>query len=382
MRDLNSSMGRMLALVSLLVLAAYSSVAVPDCSPAQLDPSQSPIAVDAAVRQRQSDALRAMSLESIEYSLHGPVEQLRGNTGIVLPADIANRTEGSPADDILRMFADILLANGTESLTVREHREHFGSERSLRLTQSIRGIPVLEGGVSFSYDSATRQVTGVAAHFVPDRDLPRRPRLSAKQAEQVVPKALAIAERINASGVQIMDGTHLGYFGNNYSPEPVQLVWVVETGGSWEHEQFYVDAMTGIVANRRPLSTSFVPRDRPPIEVTGARCECGGKSLLSPKPMRNLSGCGRLVQMNWSLMPGVDRYVGQIARPDLGWVFSDLVIDGSSPQCACEVPMTSLVRMRGCNSCGCGPWSKGRLIEVEVPCPLTDDGTANQAVTD
>ena len=82
--------------------------------------------------------------------------------------------------------------------------------------------------------------------------------------------------------------------------------------------------------------------------------------------------------MNWSLMPGVDRYVGQIARPDLGWAFSDLVIDGSSPQCACEVPMTSLVRMRGCNSCGCGPSSKGRLIEVEVPCPLPDDGPTNR----
>ena len=159
-----------------------------------------------------------MSFESVEYSLHGPVELLHGITGIVLPADIANRTEGSSADDILRLFADILLANGTESLTVREHREHFGSERSLRLTQSIRGIPVLEGGVSFSYDSATRQVTGVAAHFVPDRDLPRRPRLTAKQAEQVVPKALAIAERIKASGVQIMDGTHLGYYAEQVQP--------------------------------------------------------------------------------------------------------------------------------------------------------------------
>jgi len=361
------------ALVSLLVSAVFSSAALPDCTPTQPDPHVSNFAIDPAARQRQSDALRAMSLESIEYSLRGPIEQLRGNTGIMLPADIGNRTEGAPADDILRLFADILLANGTESLTAGKHREHYGSERSLMLTQSIRGIPVLQGGLAVSYDAATRRATSMTANFVPDRDLPRAPRLSAKQAEQVVPKALAIAEKIDASGIEFMDGTHLGYYADRYSPEPVQLVWVVQTGGGWEHEEFYVDAMTGIVAYRRPLSTSFVGRIRAPIAVTGARCECAGKSISPPRPMRRLPGCGRLVAMNWSQMPDVDRYVGQMALPELGWMFSDLVIDGSSPQCACEVPRTSVVRLRGCNSCGCGPWSRGQLIEVKTPCPLPDD---------
>ena len=364
---------RLFALVSLLVLAAYSSAALPDCTPTQLDPPVSPIAIDPAARQRQSDALRAMSVESVEYSLRGPIEQLRGNTGIVLPANILKRKEGKSADDILPLFADILLASGTESLTVREHRDQFGSERALRLTQSIRGIPVLQGVLAVGYDSATRRVTTVTANFIPDRDLPRAPRLSAKQAEQVVPKALAIAEKIDASQIVVMDGTHLGYYADSYSPEPVHLVWVVQVGGGWEHEEFYVDATTGIVAYRRPLSLSFVGRDRPPIEVTGARCECAGKSFSPVKPMRRVPGCGRLVGMHWSEMPDVDRYVGQMALPELGWVFSDLVIDGSSPECACEVPRTSVVRLRGCNSCGCGPWSKGQLIEVRTPCPLPDD---------
>jgi hypothetical protein len=371
-------MRRLFALVPLLALTNYPSAALSDCSPAQLDPPESLIAVDSAARQRQSDALRAMSLESVEYSLRGPIELLKGNTGIVLPADIINRKEGESTDDVLRLFADILVANGTESLTVREHRDHIGSERSLRLTESIRGIPVLGGTLAIGYDAVTRRVTTVAANFVPDRDLPRAPQLSAKQAEQVVPKALAIAERIDPSDIAVMDGTHLGYYADNYSPEPVQLVWVVQVGGGWEQEEFYVDAMTGIVAYRRPLSLSIVGRNRPPIKVTGARCQCAGNPLLPPKPMRNFSGCGRLIGMNWSQMPDVDRYVGQIARPDLGWVFSDIVIDGSSPQCTCEVPRTSLVRLRGCNSCGCGPWSKGQLIDVKIPCPLPDDASTDR----
>jgi hypothetical protein len=236
------------------------------------------------------------------------------------------------------------------------------------LTQSIRGIPVLQGVLAISYDTSTRHVSSITANFIPDRELPRVPRLSAKQAEQVVPKALAIAEKIDASSISIAKGTHLGYYADHYSPEPVRLVWVVQTGSSFGGEEFYVDASTGIVAYRRPLSTDWVDRHRPPIEVTGARCECAGKSISPRKPLRGLHQCGRLVGMNWLEVPGTDRYVGQMALPELGWVFSDLVIDGSSPQCACEVPRTSLIRMRGCNSCGCGPWSKGQLIEVKTAC--------------
>lgn len=246
------------------------------------------------------------------------------------------------------------------------------------LAQSIRGIPVLQGLLAVGYDRATRRVTRVSANFIPDLDLPHAPRLSARQAEQVVPNALAIVEKIDASQIVVMDGTHLGYYADSYSPEPVQLVWVVQVGSGWEHEEFYVDAMTGIVAYRRPLSLSFVGRDRPAIEVTGARCECAGKSFSPPKPMRRIPGCGRLVSMNWSQMPDVDRYLGQMALPELGWVFADLVIDGNNPQCACEVPRSSLVRLRGCNSCGCGPWSKGQLIEVNTPCPEPADLSTQQ----
>lgn len=379
---MRASMRRPIALIPMLVVMAHTSAASPDCSPAQLDPPETPIEVDPAARQRQSNALRAMTLESVEYSLRGPVEQLRGNTGVVLPADIVKRKEGKSADEILPLFADILLATGTESLSVREHRDQAGSERALMLTQSIRGIPVLQGVLAVSYDTATRRVTAVTANFVPDRDLPRAPRLSAKQAEQVVPKALAIAERLDASGIAVMDGTHLGYYADNYSPEPVQLVWVVEVGGGWEHEEFYVDALTGIIAYRRPLSFSIVGRNRPPVEVTGTRCECAGKSFSPPKPMRRIPGCGRLIGMDWSQMPDVDRYVGQMALPELGWMFSDLVIDGSSPQCACEVPRTAMVRLRGCNSCGCGPWSKGQLIEVMTPCSPPDDVPMDQELAD
>jgi hypothetical protein len=370
-----------LVIVVLLVTAFLSPGAAADCTPAQPDPFESMIAVDPAVRQRQEDALRSMSLDLVEYSLRGPVKRLRGETGIVLPVDIARRQEGDSVDDVLHLFADVLLANGTESLVLKQHRERLGAERSLMLTQTIRGIPVFNSVVAIAYDGTTRRVTQLIGSFIPDRDLPQEPRLSAEEAEQVVPRALAIAERIDASVLVIEDGTQLGYYADEYSPEPVQLVWVVTVGGGWQ-ETFYVDAMTGIVANRLQMSTPIISMGRTPIEVTGARCECAGRSLIPAKPMRRIPECGRLVRMTWSPMPGVDRYVGQMALPELGWVFSDLVIDGSSPQCACEVPQTAAVRMRACNSCGCGPWSKGQLIEVKNPCPLVDELAASDERAD
>lgn len=366
---------RMVAVHSaLFALGAFPSVVRSDCQPAQVDAPDASIHVDPAARQRQAEALRTLSPESLELSPWGPVSLLQGRTNIVLPPDITGREAGKPANDILRLLSELLLASGTESLTVRENRVLYGSERSLLFDQSIRGRPVLHGVVSLGYNALTKRVTTIAAHFVPDRELPGEPRLSAHEAELALRNALNLAERVDPTGVAFADGTHLGYFAGYDGAKPPQLVWAITAAVRGEREEFLVDSLTGIVAYRRPLSSSIAGRREPPREVTGARCECAGtKSFIPTKPFRMLPNCGRLVSMSWSPMPDVDRYVAQMALPELGWVFSDLVIDNTSPQCACEVPRTAQIRMMACNSCGCGPWSKAKIIEVDVACPVLDD---------
>ena len=357
-------------------LTVFSGVAGSDCSPAQVDAPASSIQIDPGARQRQSDALRAMSLESLEFSSRGPVELVHGRTGLVLPADIARRKAGQSADDVLRLLADVLMASGTESLSVRENSVSYGSERELVLEQSIRGRPVLHSVVSLGYDASTRRVTTIVAHFAPDRELPPKPRLSAREAEQELLKALTLAETRDPTHAVINDGTHLGYFMSYENSEPAQLVWAVIASVRGEREEFLVDSLTGIVAYRRPLSSDGP--SVPPREITGTRCQCAGKkSFIPAKTFRNLPNCGRLVSMSWSPMPDADRYVAQMALPELGWVFSDLVIDNTSPQCTCEVPRTAHIRMMACNSCGCGPWSKAKVIEVNVACPVPDDMPAD-----
>jgi hypothetical protein len=362
------------AFVLFIVLAARATTAATDCTPELPDASNRPAEVDPAALQRQADALRAMSLDSIDYSLRGPIKFIRGQTGIVLPADIAGRKEGDSADDILPLVADVFLANGTESFRVKDNEFRNGSERRLRLEQFIGDMPVDGAVVLLAYDETTRRVSAFGGQFVPDRGLPRTPQLSAAQAEQVVPRVLSIAEKLDPSSVAIEEGSHLGYFADEFSPEPVQLVWVVEaTLGSYSQEVFLVDAITGIVAHRRPkypggdLWSGNEPNNES-NDVVGAECEC---SALTPEPAERPKvspSCGHLYGMGWPPVPG-ERYLGQIARADLGWPFAAIVIDGELTRCVCKVSKPSYFRMRACNSCGCGPWGKVRFLDVKSPCP-------------
>lgn len=214
-----------------------------------------PTAVELDALQRQYDALLGMSLERVEYSPHGPIRHIEGDTGLVLSADAADRQKGDSAADILLMLKDLLLATGTESLSVRDNSIVHSSERALNLAESIQGIPVVNGGVSIGYNELTKRVSSVTARFVPDRALPRAPNLSAQQAEQVVLQALEIAE--NAK-VHIRDGAFLAYYVDVADPSPPQLVWALHVVFPiGDEELFFVNAVTGIVAAREPWTTAL-----------------------------------------------------------------------------------------------------------------------------
>jgi hypothetical protein len=152
-------------LIASAVVAADESVG----KPRLLDSRDLPIEVEQEVLQRQFDVLQAMQLDTLTYSLHGPVSHINGDTGVALPSDVGSLKEGDSAAEILQLFKDVLLATGDETLTVTRN-----SFRNLRFSQSIRGTPVIGGGVAIDYDDVTKRATSLAANFIPDRGLPRR----------------------------------------------------------------------------------------------------------------------------------------------------------------------------------------------------------------
>ena len=180
MRELNSRMCRLLALVPLVVLTAYSSVAIPDCSPAQLDPSQSPIAIDAAVRQRQSDALRAMSLDRLSTRCTGPSSSYAGTR-----ASCFQRTSPIAGGKLGRRYPAIVRGHPARKRHRVAHRA--GAPRAFRFGA------LLEAHTIDQRDSRTRgwrvvqlrlrdeASDGGGRAFRSRSALPRSPRLSANR---------------------------------------------------------------------------------------------------------------------------------------------------------------------------------------------------------
>jgi len=216
-----------------------------DGEPKLLQASDLGINVDSIALQRQYSALLGMSLQGVAYSALGPVESVVGDTGINLPADAPFRPEGAPASDLLPLFKDILLATGTENLSVQENSVWYGQGGELVLSQSIRGIPVANGLISLTYSGRTRRVTSVTAHFVPDLNLPHQPKLSLRQAEDALRQA-GIAN--------VRNGTHLTYLAEFSDPSPPRLVWALEVGSARGGLRYFIDAITGLIGPCRPLA--------------------------------------------------------------------------------------------------------------------------------
>ena len=152
---------------------------------------------------------------------------------------------GDPGKDVLLVFNDILLGTGRETATVKRN-EYVEPDWVLVMTQSIEGIPVYGSGVSMAYDQTTLRVSGFTAAFLPDRGLPRTPKLSALEAEQILPKALA-ANGMETLEVKIRPGTRLEYYVDWSGGTPPTLAWVVPAYIGHLPESVVVDAATGEV---------------------------------------------------------------------------------------------------------------------------------------
>ena len=238
---------------SIAAWAADQPIAVPRLLNAQ----ELPVEIEPAALQRQYDALKAMRLQTIQYSRQGPVHYIKGETGIVLPLHVARLNVGESADEFMELFKDLLLASGDETLAVTENEASPPSAQRLKFSQSIRGIPVIHGGASVEFDATTRQVLAFVSNFIPNRGLPREPKISASRAEQTVAETLALAKDGRADEIEITNETYLGYYKVYTDSSPPCLVWVVETSFKGSHERFFVDAVSGNIVDSQETSLSL-----------------------------------------------------------------------------------------------------------------------------
>lgn len=193
----------------------------------------------------------------VVYSVLGPVRTIRGATGVELSRSTRDLKTGQEAPEVLQKFKDVLLAAGRETLKVRlNHLSAIG--RTIRMDQSIGGIPVLYGSVSIGVDDATGLVDGLGATFLPDRGLPRQPKISAAEAAKRV-EQLLVERGIAKPGSVETSAPDLAYTGTHPNSTRGHLIWAVparytsaEVGAT--DGIFWIDAIDGTLVGQDALS--------------------------------------------------------------------------------------------------------------------------------
>lgn len=192
-----------------------------------------------------------MTLERLRYAAAGPIESLAGQTSLRVPPDISERDECASADDLLAEIGTVLLAKGTESLFVGNEKSTRPDWRSRMFMQAIRGIPVINGFVGIEYDSSTLAITKIVARFVPDFGLPEAPKLTAREAEELLPAGWSVGPHVAPDSNDSPLGTQLAY----YLPgkdQPASLAWAIPVSIEGMPEWGYVNAVTGLVLGHVP----------------------------------------------------------------------------------------------------------------------------------
>lgn len=226
-----------------------------------------------AALDAQSAFLKRMPDTEIRYGENGAISWLQGRTGIVLPSGLAQFKVGQASKELLDIIGPALLAAGTEELRVTAIANQAGKadpverqsspERAVNFVQYIRGREVQDSSVNIVINQQTNEMTLVNANFLPDRGLPREPKLTAVEARKKVEAAMRGAGLDQSQKVTFQDyPARLAYtfeeIGDNGGIGGA-LVWVFQVIREGLPAEANVNALTGEIVRLRSFITGFAP---------------------------------------------------------------------------------------------------------------------------
>jgi Zn-dependent metalloprotease len=249
------SIGAGLGIALFLAAPSLAAETRPD-SPVRLRQQDIVVPVDAAALKRQHDVLSGMPSVRVRYARAGSIRFVRGETGIAIAPAQRQLKPGASGQELLSQFQDILLGRGTETLTVDSNRVIGKGYRVVKLAQSVRGVPVLSGGLAIGFDEATGLADSVQAQFLPDRALPAKPRIPAARVAGLATELLVSAFGAARQSITISPSPSLAYYGASKDAEKVALVWVIEASYQTAVkepavDELWIDAVDGSFVGRR-----------------------------------------------------------------------------------------------------------------------------------
>jgi hypothetical protein len=219
MRQIRTALSFVAGIFVLLGLATAQDQADPPLANASALPSE--------MAERQRQAIVSMPSARVTYHQGGTVRSIRGETGIRISSAARALRKGESGKDVLAALRNVILVSGQEELTLVTNTSSFETQRALTLSQSIAGIPVISGSVGVVVESSSGLVVVLNSSFLPDRNLPRTPKLTRDEAKEAARKALytmlgALPESVTFSD----EPPALAYVGRNDAVDREALVWV------------------------------------------------------------------------------------------------------------------------------------------------------------
>lgn len=202
---------------------------------------------------------------AVTYRKHGLVRNIEGNTQIRLPGTLKLQA-GDSAVSLLQALSPVLLASGSDSLSVRHAaREPYGTGYFLVADQYIEGIPVIDSDVRVLLDT-NGEIVKVVSSFVPKGKATTRPSITHQVAKVRVKEYLTATSKLEYKEVVVDEGSlqfdldpTLGFWTENGQQETPILLWLIDVSftsrGEPEAFSFGVDATTGEI--RRSKKTAF-----------------------------------------------------------------------------------------------------------------------------
>jgi Zn-dependent metalloprotease len=219
---------------------------------------------DAAAREGQYRALRAMAKVEIQYTQLGRVELVEGSTSLF--ASVAGLKKGDSPDELARQLAPILMASASDGLRVQSIDDRKLRSQGLEsggydlfLEQTINGLPVIDATVNLR-TSPSGEIVVISSRFVPALGVSRSPVLTLTAVQDIVARDLVVGGLAVKDSVNVDPAGELAYWTDAGKLERPVLVWVVHVSyrtpeGETASAAVSADATTGEV--RSLLNDAF-----------------------------------------------------------------------------------------------------------------------------
>lgn len=161
------------------------------------------------------------------------------------------------------------------------------------------------------------------------------------------------------SGVPVIDVPPIGYAkARNAFYSALSDSLIGPTSGFFQYRDATVRAAT---------NTQDANAIRKAWDAVGVGYGCTTPPTMPALTLENFFCKGKYI-LSWAAVPGATNYNAQRTHAGWGWGFAQTAVDANVLSCLQQVAVTTQVRLRACNGCGCSGWTPAKTMQYYATC--------------